>query len=271
MLDKRHNSRCPPVTRLICPKCESSVDLVGNHKHARQECIRIGCDGIMTRYRPNPQAFRCNTHEIKLNPPVIGRPESHEPFPSFKNYSDYLKSNLWYSIRAKVFRRDKGKCRLCDNPGQEVHHLSYAKAVMEGNNTRLLVLLCCSCHKRVEFGRSGKKRSVQQAARAFWSITNQASEKPKKRKTRNHRVRQTTTKRPGFDIKVFGSPTAEASAAASRPLAQEQDSIEKSDDSNQAATRFGRLTLLSSNAVRSGIPPHCPTEEVGNLPERQVF
>ena len=80
-----------------------------------------------------------------------------------------------------------------------------------------------------------------------------------------------TTKRPGFDIKVFGSPTAEASAAASRPLAQEQDSIEKSDDSNQAATRFGRLTLLSSNAVRSGIPPHCPTEEVGNLPERQVF
>ena len=68
----------------------------------------------------------------------------------FKTYNDYLNSDLWRTIRSRVFDRDGYACRDCGVLEEPivVHHTSYALDVLEGRDDRCLVTLCHPCHRR---------------------------------------------------------------------------------------------------------------------------
>ena len=60
-------------------------------------------------------------------------------------YSEYLNSDQWKSIKAKVITRAKGKCEGCNNETSlEVHHKTYERIGMELMID--LVALCKYCH-----------------------------------------------------------------------------------------------------------------------------
>lgn len=81
----------------------------------------------------------------------------------FSTYKEYLLSNLWASIRAKVLLDCPG-CRVClDKKAVVVHHRSYAKDVMEGNDLEPLISMCMGCHKKIEITSAGHKRTIRQA------------------------------------------------------------------------------------------------------------
>jgi hypothetical protein len=64
----------------------------------------------------------------------------------FRQHSEYLRSDAWKRLRAKVIARDKGLCQGCLNEeGTEVHHRSYVRWRCELLID--LVLLCHACHE----------------------------------------------------------------------------------------------------------------------------
>lgn len=84
----------------------------------------------------------------------------------FSTYSDYLASDLWKAIRARVLDRAGHLCRLCGkNRATQVHHTSYMLPVMRGDFRllRLLVASCGDCHRAVEFA-GERKRKPQEVA-----------------------------------------------------------------------------------------------------------
>lgn len=74
----------------------------------------------------------------------------------FKSYEQYLVCELWRSIRSKVLNRDRRRCVVCSGPASEVHHKSYAEAVLRGAANDQLVAICTKCHEAIEFV-DGKK------------------------------------------------------------------------------------------------------------------
>ena len=85
----------------------------------------------------------------------------------FKTYEDYLLSNLWKRIRAKVLDRDERECRLCGVTSYMVHHLDYKKDTLLGKSFTGLVTICQLCHNKVEFNRYGEKRSLSDAKSTY--------------------------------------------------------------------------------------------------------
>lgn len=66
----------------------------------------------------------------------------------WREYSEYLETTEWKSLRNKVLRRAGGRCEGCmDQEAVQVHHLTYkhvgAELLFE------LVAVCEDCHKRV--------------------------------------------------------------------------------------------------------------------------
>jgi hypothetical protein len=78
----------------------------------------------------------------------------------YESYRDYLRSPLWSKIRRRVFGRDEGKCRICGERGEQVHHQSYDARTLKGKTIKRLLLLCRRCHEEVEVDGLGRKRSV---------------------------------------------------------------------------------------------------------------
>lgn len=69
----------------------------------------------------------------------------------FATYDDYLRSELWATIRKRVLERDAGECKGCGKPASQVHHLSYGDVTLRGDRLDKLVSLCGDCHRFVEF------------------------------------------------------------------------------------------------------------------------
>lgn len=85
----------------------------------------------------------------------------------FKDYHDYLCSDLWASIRHRVIAK-KGKCCwICANPYEEVHHFQYDEETMRGKRLDHLYPLCVICHKLVEFDEHERKRTLHEAQNEF--------------------------------------------------------------------------------------------------------
>jgi hypothetical protein len=86
----------------------------------------------------------------------------------FKTYREYLLSDLWKSIRnARLAMGDS--CSCCDGKAEVVHHDTYYKKLLMGDEQSIkkdLYPLCNSCHYRVEFD-GARKRSCGEAVRAF--------------------------------------------------------------------------------------------------------
>ncbi len=83
----------------------------------------------------------------------------------FDSYRDYLASDLWKSIRSKVFRKAQGRCQTCrTRPATEVHHLKYWTKVLVGTKPELLIAVCRRCHQHAEFD-NGRKTTLNEANR----------------------------------------------------------------------------------------------------------
>lgn len=89
----------------------------------------------------------------------------------FKDYKEYLKSDIWKRIRTEVLTKRKFKCFYCKEKATEVHHLRYTRPVLMGEGNYYLgglVALCRNCHQNIsDFA---KKEKIHEAT-AF-QITN---------------------------------------------------------------------------------------------------
>lgn len=64
-----------------------------------------------------------------------------------QDYLSYIASSPeWQERRKQIIQRDQGKCRLCKQDGNHVHHITYANLFREPLED--LVLLCRSCHNQ---------------------------------------------------------------------------------------------------------------------------
>ena len=67
----------------------------------------------------------------------------------FSSYTLYLQSDLWYTIRRAVLKRDRHVCRCCmEARATQVHHLKYSARVLRGENIGWLISVCAGCHER---------------------------------------------------------------------------------------------------------------------------
>lgn len=81
----------------------------------------------------------------------------------FASYQDYLKSDLWRSIREKVLSTSGG-CKKCGKQAECVHHLDYSKQTLNGERLNKLVKLCNKCHYSIEFDGSEKLLATNEIA-----------------------------------------------------------------------------------------------------------
>lgn len=65
-----------------------------------------------------------------------------------QKYSEYLQSETWRKIRARVLIRDKNTCRACGKKAQVVHHRRYPKNLGE-ERLEWLYALCAPCHDEI--------------------------------------------------------------------------------------------------------------------------
>lgn len=82
----------------------------------------------------------------------------------FKNYQEYLNSDMWRKIRAKQLRM-KPRCYACGDRATQVHHGKYTFLNMFGHSMEYLFSVCRDCHSGAEFNESGAKVSARIATR----------------------------------------------------------------------------------------------------------
>lgn len=88
----------------------------------------------------------------------------------FRTYSVYLNSRIWYAIRNSAYRIHGRTCRLCPRRAITIHHLSYTRAVLLGQDLSLLAPLCRYCHDQVEFSTDGRKRTLTSSQRHYYKL-----------------------------------------------------------------------------------------------------
>jgi hypothetical protein len=114
----------------------------------------------------------------------------------FPSYREYLRSPLWKSIWRKVLNRDGNRCHVCGKWAIQVHHLSYERNVLLGDDLSQLRSICRGCHKRIEFTPEGNKNDLPLAnCKAKWLSgerqvpgTKRIRGKPKSKKTLRRRL-----------------------------------------------------------------------------------
>lgn len=94
-------------------------------------------------------------------PPKPKKKKKRNKQQSNNGYSDYLKQPLWTEeVRPRILTRDSHKCQVCGcDKNLQVHHRSYAKAVMSGNDDSQLITLCRKHHIEIEFTKFVKNNS----------------------------------------------------------------------------------------------------------------
>ena len=69
----------------------------------------------------------------------------------FDSYAEYLRSDLWKTIRKTVLKRDRFRCRCCRGKATEAHHREYTEESLSGLDTSTIVSVCRACHVSSEF------------------------------------------------------------------------------------------------------------------------
>lgn len=75
----------------------------------------------------------------------------------FPSYSAYLASELWQSIRTRVFKQRGRECFGCGKFAVSVHHNKYTRDNLSGRRISNLFPVCHQCHKDVEL-KDGKQK-----------------------------------------------------------------------------------------------------------------
>lgn len=84
----------------------------------------------------------------------------------FGSYQQYLASDLWKKIRARVYRVKGKDCYLCGSPATELHHNRYHRNDLLGKRLKYIHPLCRTCHEEIEFKADGRKSNLRQAMKA---------------------------------------------------------------------------------------------------------
>jgi hypothetical protein len=80
----------------------------------------------------------------------------------YTSYANYLRSDLWLGIRAKVLSGDRLCCCGCQRLADQVHHTKYTEANLSGHSLSNMVPILAECHQYIEFCR-GQKLSLKEA------------------------------------------------------------------------------------------------------------
>lgn len=112
----------------------------------------------------------------------------------YESYSDYLDSPLWKTIRVKVLDRDKKKCYICEGGASVVHHHSYQKETMAGEDMGKLYSLCPLCHYSIEFDKKKNKRTAQDCRNYFNGLIKDRETKRKKEERKKKYSKKKTVK-----------------------------------------------------------------------------
>ena len=86
----------------------------------------------------------------------------------FSSYNEYLSSDLWAEIRARILSRDNHICVVCSKRATQVHHRSYRWFVLKGECDADLASMCKGCHFSIEFDtNTGEKRPASKVDGKF--------------------------------------------------------------------------------------------------------
>lgn len=109
----------------------------------------------------------------------------------FTTYREYLRSDLWKSIRSRVFEEKSRNCcnRKCQKKATCVHHEFYTASALEGSCIRYLWPLCDTCHSKVHARRKGKMVDLMESSRILSRMVQGSPCKKEKRKSRRKRYR----------------------------------------------------------------------------------
>lgn len=108
------------------------------------------------------------------------------------NYLAYLSSPKWRRIRSKVLRRDNWRCRSCGAKAAQVHHVTYDKATMDGQDLSRLLSVCHACHEATTFTVDGRRRTVMDRLEmAFMALHGESKEGRKCRQPKMRRSKLT--------------------------------------------------------------------------------
>lgn len=107
---------------------------------------------------------------------VVRTPDTYTPYMNrdvflyslgFDSYKEYLASDLWKSIRERVYAKRGRQCTLCWRVARYLHHQSYAPAVLLGEDINPILPICYICHNLVEIDASGRKRPMGEVHKVF--------------------------------------------------------------------------------------------------------
>ena len=117
----------------------------------------------MARYRkarPKENLIRSVRHRERSQPnqfsPMTRARQAVLQHMGYADYTEYLSSPLWASIRKTVLDRDNWQCCACSQRAIQVHHCRYDLPTLSGRDLSQLKSICVRCHSRIE--RSGRRK-----------------------------------------------------------------------------------------------------------------
>ena len=87
----------------------------------------------------------------------------------FANYKEYLASDLWRQIRARVYAKWGDRCFMCKSRATELHHNRYHEHDLYGMTLKFIFPICRNCHSLIEFREDGSKASLEEAKESIYS------------------------------------------------------------------------------------------------------
>ncbi len=82
-------------------------------------------------------------------------------FPKKKRLNRKAFQREFIKIRPRIAERDNYRCRLCDSPAQDVHHIIF-RSQGGTNEESNLICLCRRCHERAHGVESKAIREILQ-------------------------------------------------------------------------------------------------------------
>ncbi len=94
---------------------------------------------------------------------------SNKNFAGFETYQEYLRSDLWLSLRNRRLSKNPICEVCCKCEATQVHHFAYSWKILAGYTIAPLVSICKCCHTKIEFS-GGLKLSLEDSQDKLLSI-----------------------------------------------------------------------------------------------------
>ena len=126
-----------------CAHCGVKLSSNIPHDLAQQHgVVNSSLDSMASRSKAYVAQRQAHLAKLTEGAAERAQPENRE------HYDDYLRSDHWRGLRAKIMRRAGGQCEGClSAPADHVHHRTYEN---RGNEFAFeLIAVCQACHERL--------------------------------------------------------------------------------------------------------------------------